>query len=139
VFHAVATNIAYDSAYLSPVVMGSQKQTMNVVYDTGSSDLWVFTTECSSCKSKSNLFNPSLSSSYVASSTSFSITYGDGSQARGHTGTDVISIGGAAIRQGIDITTSVSSNLLASTLDGIMGLGFQALMSVRGTSFSLLI
>jgi len=134
IFYAVATNIAYDSAYLAPVVMGSQKQTMNVVYDTGSSDLWVFTTECSGCSSKSNIFNPSLSSSYVKGTTPFSITYGDGSNCQGHNGSDIISIGGATIRQGIDITTSVSSNLLSSTLDGIMGLGFSALMSIRGTS-----
>ena len=133
VFYAVATNIAYDSAYLSPVVMGSQKQTMNVVYDTGSSDLWVFTSECPGCSSKSNIFNPSLSSTYIAGTTPFSITYGDGSNCKGHNGSDIISIGGATIRQGIDITTSVSSNLLSSTLDGIMGLGFSALMSVRGT------
>jgi hypothetical protein len=117
--------------------MGSQKQTMNVVYDTGSSDLWIFTTECSVCSSKSNVFNPSLSSSYVAGSRSFSITYGDGSWARGHTGTEIISIGGATIRQGIDITTSVSSNLLSSDLDGILGLGFPALMSVQGTPAQL--
>lgn len=129
----MATNIAYDSAYLAPVVMGSQKQTMNVVYDTGSSDLWVFTTECSVCSSKSNIFNPSLSSTYIKGTKSFTITYGDGSQAKGHTGSDYISIGGASIRQGIDITTSVSSNLLSAELDGIMGLGFPALMSVQGT------
>jgi hypothetical protein len=133
VFYAVATNIAYDSAYLSPVVMGSQKQSMNVVYDTGSSDLWVFTTECPGCSSKSNIFNPSLSSTYIKGTTPFSITYGDGSNAKGHNGSDIISIGGATFRQGIDITTSVSSNLLSATLDGILGLGFSALMAVRGT------
>ena len=133
VFYAVATNIAYDSEYLSPVVIGSQQQTMNVVYDTGSSDLWVYSTECSVCSSKSNLFNPSLSSTYIRSSTAYSITYGDGSSSSGHTASDIISIGGADIRQTIDIATSVSSNMLSDSLDGILGLGFQALESVRGT------
>jgi len=135
VFYAVATDISYDSEYLSPIAIGSQKQTMNVVYDTGSSDLWVFSTQCGVCSGKSNLFNPSLSSTYVGSSTSFDITYGDGSQASGHTATDNIAIGGVTFKQTIDITTSVSSNLLSSQLDGILGLGFQALEAVQGTSY----
>ena len=128
----MATNIAYDSEFLAPVVVGSQKQTMNVVYDTGSSDLWVFSDQCSSCSSHSNLFDPSDSSTYTSSSTTFSITYGDGSQVSGHTGSDVISIGGASFRQTIDIATSVSSNLLSDSLDGILGLGWQSLESVSG-------
>ena len=111
---------------------------MNVVYDTGSSDLWVYSTECSVCSSKSNLFNPSLSSTYIHSSTAYSITYGDGSSSSGHTASDIISIGGANIRQTIDIATSVSSNMLSDSLDGILGLGFQALESVRG-AFPLLL
>jgi len=111
---------------------------MNVVYDTGSSDLWVFTTECSTCTSaKSNVFNPSSSGTYIKGTKSFSITYGDGSWAKGHNGSDIISIGGATIRQGIDITTSVSSNLLSADLDGILGLGFSALMSIQGTPLAI--
>lgn len=36
---------------------------MNVIYDTGSSELWVPTTNCISCH-KSTKFNSTLSSTY---------------------------------------------------------------------------
>jgi hypothetical protein len=77
-----------------------------------------------------------MSSTYIRSSTSYSITYGDGSSSSGHTASDIISIGGASIRQTFDIATSVSSNMLSDSLDGILGLGFQALESVRGTTLA---
>ena len=48
------------------------------------------------------------------------------------TGSDVIAIRGANIRQKVELITSLSINLLSNSLDCILGLGWQSLESVRG-------
>lgn len=116
----------YDSEYLSPVVVGSQQQTMNVVYSTGLAYLWVYSTGCTNCGSKSNLFNPSLSSTYSEARLRIRVNTAmdHGRRYMQHLASDIISIRGASICQTIDIATSVSSNMLSDSLDGILGLRF---------------
>ena len=78
----------YDSEYLTPVSIGGQ--TLNLDFDTGSSDLWVFSSELpASSQSGHSIYNPAKSSTAKKlSGYTWSISYGDGSGASGNVYTD---------------------------------------------------
>ncbi|ODQ56491.1 acid protease, partial [Saitoella complicata NRRL Y-17804] len=130
-----AIDVNFDSEWLSIIDIGTPQQDMAVVLDTGSADLWVFSTECASCSADTHdLFDPETSRTFINSSTPFTINYADGSQANGHLGYDVLNLGGINVQnQTVQIATSISANLNRATLDGILGLGFNRLASVSGT------
>ena len=74
-----------DLLWTGEISIGTDDQTFVVDFDTGSSDLWVPSTSCSSC-GKHNKYDPSTSG--TKKSGSFSISYGDGSTASGTPYTD---------------------------------------------------
>lgn len=78
----------YDSEYLTPVSVGGQ--TLNLDFDTGSSDLWVFSTELpAASQSGHSVYNPATSTTKkLLSGYTWSISYGDGSGASGNVYTD---------------------------------------------------
>jgi len=68
-----ATDVEQNSEYLCPVQIGTPAQTLTLDFDTGSADLWVFSTELpaadqSSGGTKHTLFDPSKSSTWKAQS-----------------------------------------------------------------------
>ncbi|MBN3277065.1 PEPA protein, partial [Polyodon spathula] len=66
--------------YYGVISIGTPPQSFNVLFDTGSANLWVPSVYCSSyAYSNHNKFNPSQSSTYQALNTALSITYGTGS------------------------------------------------------------
>jgi hypothetical protein len=81
---------AYDSAYLTPVSVGGT--TLNLDIDTGSSDLWVFSDELPSSERTGHAIYKT-SSSKVLSGQTWSITYGDGSGAKGNVYADTVVVG----------------------------------------------
>lgn len=70
-----------DVSYLLDVYLGSQKDKVSVILDTGSSDLWVYGPEASGAVGGS--FDPSQSSHDQNANEQFSITYLDGSGSSG--------------------------------------------------------
>ena len=78
----------YDSEYLTPVSVGGQ--TLNLDFDTGSSDLWVFSSELpAASQSGHSIYNPARSTTAkLLSGYTWSISYGDGSGASGNVYTD---------------------------------------------------
>lgn len=126
-----ADNIQLDSEFLSPVQLGSNNDALNLLLDTGSADLWMFNTDCSNCaRSGHTLYNPSKSTTFKNTSSTFSLLYGDGSQTSGYLGFDTVTLAGAPIQaQSIDVAQKVSQNLVSNPMDGIMGLGFRSLTS----------
>ncbi|KAK8016186.1 endothiapepsin [Apiospora rasikravindrae] len=108
----------FDSEYLCPVQIGTPPQTLNLDFDTGSSDLWVFSSETP----KSQVNGPS-----------WGISYGDGSSSSGNVYTDTVTIGGVTVKdQAIESARQVSNQFTqrAST-DGLLGLAFSSLNTVR--------
>jgi len=102
---------SYDDSYLCPVTIGGQ--TLNLDFDTGSADLWVFSSELpASTQAGHSIYNPALSStSKVKSGYTWSIEYGDGSSASGNVYTDVVDVGGATVTsQAVELATALSSN-----------------------------
>ncbi|TVY86229.1 putative aspergillopepsin A-like aspartic endopeptidase, partial [Lachnellula willkommii] len=121
-----ATPETGDTEFLSPVNIGGQ--TMNMDFDSGSSDLWVFNTQLSAASQAGHtVFNSSKSSTFkLQQGSTFSISYGDGSGAAGNVGTDTVNIGGASVtNQAIEMATAVSSSFVQDTQsNGLVGLAF---------------
>ena len=122
-----------DRAYLCPVEIGGQ--TLNLDFDTGSSDLWVFDSKLPAAQTKGHgVFDPSKSSSFKAlDGASWSIQYGDGSGASGTVGTDVVNVGGASFdAQAVELATKISDSFATDTdNDGLLGLAFSSINTVK--------
>ncbi|CAM1510904.1 Fc.00g084170.m01.CDS01 [Cosmosporella sp. VM-42] len=122
-----------DVEYLSPVVIGGQK--VNMDFDTGSSDLWVFNTQLDSATTAGHsLYDPASSKTFaVMKGAEFNITYGDGSGASGNVGTDVVDLGGASFdTQAIELATVVSDQFVQDqNNDGLLGLAFSSINTVQ--------
>lgn len=119
--------------YISPVTIGGQ--TINVALDSGSADLWVFSTELLAASVTGHqTYNPSLSPSFrVVPGANFSILYGDGTSAEGIVGTDTVDVGGATVTgQAVQLATAISPAFAEDTnLSGLLGLAFSQLSTVK--------
>ncbi|OTB03878.1 hypothetical protein M426DRAFT_12171 [Hypoxylon sp. CI-4A] len=124
---------ANDVEYLSPVTIGGQ--TINLDFDSGSSDLWVFNSQLSSKATQGHtIYDPNQSTTFaLMQGASFEISYGDGSGAAGNVGTDTVDIGGASVtNQAVEMATAVSQSFVDDTNNnGLLGLAFSALNTVQ--------
>lgn len=131
---AVTTPEDYDVEYLTPVSIGTPAQTLNLDFDTGSADLWVFSSSLASrYKSGHSVYTPASSStSSKLSGYSWDISYGDGSGASGTVYTDVVSIGGISFAsQAVEAATTISTEFTQDTdNDGLVGLSFSSINTV---------
>ncbi|KAF8815614.1 acid protease, partial [Phlegmacium glaucopus] len=112
----------YDVAYTVLVKIISTNQQFSLQVDTGSSDLWIASTSCStsSCsQTKGHLYNPSGS---TPTGKNFSIPYLSGS-ASGPIVWDNVSIGGYVTdNQALAAVTDVENEPLATNFSGVLGL-----------------
>ncbi|KAE9394730.1 acid protease [Gymnopus androsaceus JB14] len=110
---------AYDAAYTLPIIIGSNNLNVSLQIDTGSSDLWVTASSCSSCGNvpSDKRYDPSASSSSLQSGTSFNLTYLQG-QALGSIDWDSVDIGGYTI----GVASTVNSEPLSEDFNGVIGL-----------------
>ena len=123
-----------DSEYLSEVKLGTPGQTFKLDFDTGSADLWVWSTELpQSVSTKGHtVFDPTKSSTFKNSAgSSWKISYGDGSSASGTVGTDKLDIGGLVIEnQAIELANNLSTSFQQGVGDGLLGLAFGQINTV---------
>ncbi|KAH9219540.1 aspartic peptidase domain-containing protein [Leptodontidium sp. 2 PMI_412] len=124
-----------DVEYLSPVNIGGQ--TINMDFDTGSSDLWVFSTGLNRASQAGHTPYDATKSttSKVMTGASWSISYGDGSGAKGTVVTDTVNIGGASVdNQAVEMATAVSQSFVAdANSNGLVGLAYSKLNTVKPT------
>jgi len=110
---------------------------LTVIFDTGSSNLWVPSSKCKPTDIACNLhdrYNSSQSSTYVANGTHFDIEYGSGAVS-GFLSTDVLSIGGLQVKGQTfaEINSELGIAFIVGAFDGILGLGFPSI-SVLGVT-----
>eukprot|EP01032_Pedospumella_encystans_P022733 gene22733-25751_t len=75
---SIVINDYENSQYYGQIALGTPNQKFNVIFDTGSSDLWVASSNCDSSCGRHAKYNSAKSSTYIANGTSFDITYGSG-------------------------------------------------------------
>jgi cathepsin D len=118
-----------DDSYYGEITIGTPAQSFKVLFDTGSSNLWVPGYPCAStdaaCKNH-NTYNKAASSTYQSMSMKFQIAYGSGSLS-GYLAKDTVQVGGKDIKnQTFAIATNEpGQTFVNSVFDGIFGLGYQ--------------
>nr|XP_008113889.1 PREDICTED: cathepsin E-like [Anolis carolinensis] len=115
--------------YSGEISIGTPPQYFKVLFDTGSSDLWVPSLYCTrkAC-GKHSKFDPTKSSTYTKIGTKHHIEYGTGS-VRGVIGADQVTVNGSTIsnQQFLETVFETDDILLNATFDGIAGLAYPPL------------
>ncbi|KAM9212168.1 cathepsin E [Dugong dugon] len=118
-----------DMEYFGTISIGSPAQNFTVIFDTGSSNLWVPSVYCSSqaCQTHPR-FYPSQSSTYSSLGSPFSISYGTGSLS-GIIGTDQVTVEGLTVvnQQFGESVKEPGQTFADAAFDGILGLGYPSL------------
>ena len=121
-----------NAQYFINVDVGTPAQTFTVVPDTGSSNLWMYSSSCWSLPCwYHDTYNGKKSSTYKKDGQAFDIQYGSGG-VKGTVSWDVAKIGDVEATMGFGEVTHVSGvSFYASQMSGIMGLAYDSI-SVDG-------
>ena len=124
-----------DMYFYGPIYIGTPEQEFTVIFDTGSSNLWVPSAKCNTltCK-RHNRYDSSKSSTYKANGTVFEIQYGSGATT-GFMSNEYVSVAGLNVtdQDFAEITKEKGISFFTSKFDGILGLAFQTI-SVNGVT-----
>merc|ERR1712159_65904 len=132
-----------DAQYYGQLTIGTPPQEFKVIFDTGSSNLWV-----PSSKTSIIHWNPlhakydsSKSSTYVKNGTSFSIQYGSGSLT-GFVSEDTVLVGNVSVPSQLfcEATDEPGLSFKIGKMDGIMGMAWQriAVNGIKPTWYDVL-
>jgi len=117
-----------DAQYYGPIELGTPGQSFNVIFDTGSSNLWVPSATCPiwelACRTHSR-YDSTDSSTYEADGTEFVIHYGSGS-VEGFMSKDTCCVAGVCVTGQLfaEVTHEPGISFIAAQFDGILGMGF---------------
>ncbi|KAF6211039.1 hypothetical protein GE061_014152 [Apolygus lucorum] len=119
-----------NAAYYGEIEIGTPSQKFNVLFDTGSADLWIpsIQTKQGICGYR-KCYNHNKSKSYKANGRSMTLQYGTG-RMMGKLAEDTVKIGDLEIKQqtfGEAIYEDTFLSKKQTPFDGILGLGFPSL------------
>ena len=124
-----------DVVYYGTIALGDPGQTLEVILDTGSADLWVFSAGCSNCPNSVNTYDHSASANYKADGASFTIAYVDGDTVSGYLSKDKMEWGGLSFsRQTFAEIDSAATFSIVCQEDGLLGMAFDDIASSEATT-----
>jgi hypothetical protein len=123
---SIVINDFQDAQYFGTISVGTPPQVLRVVYDTGSSNLWVSDIK-PGVFSSHKYYDHSKSSTYVANGTTFNIRYGSG-PVSGFYSKDTMTIGDVSIPSytfaEVNNTKGLGPAYTIGHFDGICGMGW---------------
>ncbi|KAF2669341.1 putative aspartic-type endopeptidase [Microthyrium microscopicum] len=124
-----AKSVLDDTEYVIKVKVGEQNLTLNL--DTGSADLWVFSTllpkSLTGKRTAAQIYDPKSSGGKIMSGESWDLSYQDGTGAKGQVYQDKVTIGDhlTVPNQAVEAASWVSEGFASSDdADGLIGLAF---------------
>uniref|UniRef100_A0A8D0CL49 Progastricsin n=1 Tax=Scleropages formosus TaxID=113540 RepID=A0A8D0CL49_SCLFO len=122
-------------SYYGSITIGTPPQTFQVLFDTGSANLWVDSVYCNTqaCNAHTK-FNSTKSSTYSSTTKTFYISYGTGSL-YGIFGYDSVNVSGIVIKKQIFglSTNEPGQTFLQAQFDGILGLSYPSIAAGQAT------
>ncbi|WWC85949.1 uncharacterized protein L201_000819 [Kwoniella dendrophila CBS 6074] len=140
-----------DTEWFTYISIGTPPQSLPILPDTGSSDLFIFGPDCSSCNLNThNYFKPNQSTTYKNISDNWNFYYADGSGALGYTSSDILSFGSennkmVSTEMKFAISTEIGGinkdDFKQSQRSGVLGLGLDSMSTIKqgSTLFSNLV
>lgn len=126
---AVVISDYQNAEYYGQITCGTPAQTFSVIFDTGSSNLWLPSKTCTDCGSHA-MYASGASSTYIANGTVFAIEYGSG-PVSGFVSMDNVAMGGLTVSKQlfaeVNNVTGLGLAYSMGKFDGILGLGFPAI------------
>ncbi|CAF3695347.1 unnamed protein product [Rotaria sp. Silwood1] len=120
-FFSIDTVTVY---FIGLISTGTPTQNFLIDFDTGSSVLWVPSSNCRSSCTGFNKYTSTQSTTYVANGKIFSITDGDGSSASSFFSIDTITINGIAVQNQTFAECTSLRGMNGDVHDGILGLAY---------------